>query len=196
MIQQRSAAAAGTAEDCGNRKFYGKYRGTVYNNIDPNGMGRVQVIVPAVAPTPLLHWATLCTPISGLQNGMYAVPPIGSGVWIEFEAGDTDYPICSGGFWGSSAEVPRLGKNAQKPLINSVALQTTTQNGITISDFPTGDSGGVQITTIFGAKISITLGQITISNGPGMASIEMRGPTISINAPGGVSINNGALSVI
>lgn len=196
MIQQRSTACEPSLSEDGVQKYYGKYRGTVYNNIDPKGLGRVQVIVPAIQVTPLLHFATLCTPISGLQNGMYAVPPIGAGVFVEFEAGDLDYPICTGGFWGSSAEVPQLGKNAQKPLINSIALQTTTQNGITISDLPTGSTGGVQITTIFGAKISITLGQIKISNGPGMASIEMNGPMISINAPGGVNINNGALSVI
>ena len=194
MIQQRSISSGPGSTEDGIRKYYGKYRGTVYNNIDPKGLGRVQVIVPAVQATPLLHFATLCTPISGIQNGMYAVPPIGAGVFVEFEAGDIDYPICAGGFWGSSAEVPRLGKNAQKPLLNSMALQTTTQNGITISDFPTGDTGGVQITTIFGAKISITLGQIKIDNGLG-ASIEMIGPTINIKALK-VDINNGALSVI
>jgi uncharacterized protein involved in type VI secretion and phage assembly len=28
--------------------------------------------------------------------GFYAVPPIGSGVWIEFEQGDPDYPEVPG----------------------------------------------------------------------------------------------------
>ncbi len=173
--------------------YLGKYRGTVYNNIDPKSEGRVQVVVPAVQATPLLHWATLCTPIGGLQNGIFAVPPIGTGVWIEFEAGDIDYPICTGCFWGSGAEVPNLGKNVQKPGINSLAIQTLTQSGITISDTPVGDDGGIQIRTISGARISITQGQIKIDNGLG-ASIKMIGPTIAIDAST-VMINKTSLVV-
>ena len=36
-----------TNDDC--FKFYGKYRGTVVQNIDPQQIGRVQVIVPDVS---------------------------------------------------------------------------------------------------------------------------------------------------
>ncbi|HHS83781.1 MAG TPA: baseplate assembly protein, partial [Gammaproteobacteria bacterium] len=32
-----------------DQKFYGKYRGTVINNIDPMQIGRLQVQVPDVA---------------------------------------------------------------------------------------------------------------------------------------------------
>ena len=181
-------------EKCGIKKYYGKFRGTVYNNIDPKGLGRVQVTVPDIQPGPLLHYATLCTAIGGIQNGLFAVPPVGSGVWIEFEAGNIDYPLCTGCFWGSKAEVPKLGKGVEKPLLSSIALQTPSQSGITISDQPVGDKGGIQIQTISGAKISITQGQIKIDNGLG-ASIEMVGPTITIKALK-VDINNGALSVL
>lgn len=179
---------------CDIKKYHGKYRGTVYNNIDPKGEGRVQVTVPDIQAGPLLHWATLCTPIGGLQNGFYAVPPVGTSVWVEFEAGNIDYPVCTGAFWGSQGEIPKLGKGVEKPLLSSIAIQTPTQSGITISDQPVGDTGGIQIQTVSGAKISITQGQIKIDNGLG-ASIEMIGPTISIKALK-VDINDGALSVL
>ena len=89
-------------------KFYGKYRGTVVNNIDPMMIGRIQAIVPDVSTIALTSWAMPCFPVAGIQTGMYALPLIGSGVWIEFEKGDPDYPIWTGCFYGSAAEVPAL----------------------------------------------------------------------------------------
>ena len=33
------------------RRYYGKYRGSVINNVDPNQIGRIQVMVPDVSET-------------------------------------------------------------------------------------------------------------------------------------------------
>ncbi len=44
--------------------------------------------------------------MAGLQQGIYTVPIIGSGVWIQFENGDPDYPVWIGrlvGLGGGSA---------------------------------------------------------------------------------------------
>src|SRR5260370_26780672 len=46
-----------------------------------------------------------CVPFAGDQVGFYSLPPTGSGVWIEFEAGDPSYPIWTGCFWADS-ELP------------------------------------------------------------------------------------------
>jgi uncharacterized protein involved in type VI secretion and phage assembly len=89
-------------------KFYGKYRGTVINNIDPLQMGRIQAQVPDVSNVIPSTWAMPCVPVASIQAGQFAVPTIGSGVWIEFEQGNPDYPIWSGCFWGSAAEVQAL----------------------------------------------------------------------------------------
>jgi hypothetical protein len=40
--------------------YYGKYRGTVLNNIDPMQMGRLQVQVPDVAGLIPTSWAMPC----------------------------------------------------------------------------------------------------------------------------------------
>jgi len=81
------------------QRFYGKYRGTVENNIDPMHIGRIIAIVPAVTGTLPSTWALPCAPFPAAGALPLTVPPIGSAVWIEFEAGDPDYPIWSGGFW-------------------------------------------------------------------------------------------------
>lgn len=163
------------------RRYYGKYRGTVVNNVDPLQIGRIMAMVPAVAGFSPSSWAMPCAPVTGINSGIFAVPQIGSGVWIEFEQGDPDHPIWVGGFWGSAAEVPVLA-HAVPPAVNGITLQTTLKNGIVISDVP-GPTGGIQLQTTAGAMISVTDAGIVISNGKG-AVISLVGPTVDINVGG------------
>lgn len=159
-------------------KFYGKYRGTVLNNIDPLQIGRIQVMAPDVSNIALSSWAMPCLPVGGPQMGIFTVPPIGAGVWVEFEQGDPDYPIWTGCFWGSPAEVPALARIAIPP-IAGITMQTTLQNGIVISDVP-GPTGGIMLKSTTGATIIVNDTGIYIQNGKG-ASIVMTGPTVTIN---------------
>ena len=69
-------------------------------------IGRVLVQVPDVLGIIPSSWAMPCVPAAGIQSGCFIVPPIGSQVWVEFEQGDPDYPIWTGGFWGLVADVP------------------------------------------------------------------------------------------
>ncbi len=166
-------------------KYYGKYRGTVLQNIDPMNIGRIMVQVPDVSNVIPSTWATPCFPFAGIQNGFFAVPAIGSGVWVEFEQGNPDYPIWSGCFFGSAAEVPALAL-ATPPGLQGVVIQTVGQNTLMISDTP-GPTGGILLKTTTGAMISISDTGIIISNGQG-ATIMMNGPA--------VTVNQGALEVI
>ena len=80
-------------------QYYGKYRGKVENNIDPQLMGRIQVSCPAVLGSGRMSWAMPCAPYAGPGIGFFAIPPKDAHVWVEFEGGNTDYPIWSGCFW-------------------------------------------------------------------------------------------------
>ncbi len=167
------------------QKFYGKYRGTVINNIDPMQIGRILVMVPEVSSLLPSSWAMPCLPIAGKQEGIFAVPQLGAGVWVEFEHGDPDYPIWVGGFWGTAAEVPALALLPAPPPGQNIVVQTTGQNTLLLSDMP-GPTGGIMLKTLTNAMIVINDVGIIISNGKG-ASIVLAGPT--------VTINNGALVV-
>ena len=90
-------------------KYYGIYRATVFNNVDPMQMGRINVIVPDVGGVTPSTWAMPCVPMAGKQMGAFFLPQIGAGVWIQFEGGDPDYPVWTGGWWGNAAEVPGAG---------------------------------------------------------------------------------------
>jgi uncharacterized protein involved in type VI secretion and phage assembly len=160
-------------------KYYGKYRGVVLNNVDPMQMGRLQVQVPDVAGLLPCSWAMPCVPLAGIQNGMFALPIIGSGVWIEFEQGNPDHPIWVGCFWGSASEVPALSR-LTPPLLPAITMQTPLQNGLTVSDMP-GPSGGIMLKSTTGATLIVNDTGIYIQNGKG-ASIVMVGPAVTINA--------------
>lgn len=161
-----------------NNKFFGKYRGMVLNNVDPLQQGRLQVQVPDVAGLAPASWAMPCVPLAGINTGMFALPMIGSGVWVEFEQGNPDYPIWVGCFWSSASEVPVLS-NMVPPAVPGITFQTPLKNGIVISDV-SGSSGGIQIQTASGAMISVTDTGIIISNGQG-AAINLSGSTVDIN---------------
>jgi uncharacterized protein involved in type VI secretion and phage assembly len=167
------------------QKYYGKYRGSVLNNVDPLQIGRLMVQVPDVSSVIPSSWAMPCFPITGKQMGGYMIPQIGTGVWVEFEQGDPDYPIWSGCWYGSAAEVPALAL-AGNPASPNIVFQTALQNSIVISDLP-GPTGGIMLKSTTGATIIVNDTGIYIQNGKG-ASIIMTGPT--------VTINNGAMVII
>ncbi len=170
-------------------KYYGKYRGTVVNNIDPEQRGRIQAIIPDVLGLIPSSWAMPCVPIAGKQEGIFVVPQIGAGVWMEFEQGESDYPIWVGGFWGIAAEVPALALVPPPiPPGQNIVLQTTLQNSIVLSDAaPTPLTGGIVLKSATGATIIVNDSGIYIDNNKG-ASLIMVGKS--------VTINNGALVII
>jgi hypothetical protein len=171
------------------KQYFGKYRGTVLNNIDPEFKGRIQAIVPDVLGAVPTTWATACVPITGnpgLQSGVFAVPAIDASVWMEFEQGDPDYPIWTGCFWGSPAEVP-IPALMGDPATPNIVLQTIGQNTILMSGDPvTGIilSCGLPLPTM--PSITISQAGIIISDG--------KGGMISVTE-GVVTVNLGALIV-
>ncbi|OYY68101.1 phage baseplate assembly protein V [Sphingomonas sp. 28-63-12] len=169
--------------------YWGKYRGTVINNIDPELRGRLLCMVPDVLSVVPSSWAEPCTPLAGPTGppmGVYLVPPIGAGVWIEFEHGDPDFPIWVGCRWGSTADIPPLAK-AGLPVSPSIVLQTAGQNMVVISDLP-GPAGGIMIQS--GASI-LSINQTGIS----LVAPKVEITAATINLLGITDVNQGALKI-
>lgn len=157
-----SPGAPGTLDRSGKpsaRRFYGKYRGKVAENIDPLFLGRILPIVPAVSELPLT-WATPCVPYAGPAVGLYAIPPLDANVWIEFEGGDPNYPIWTGCFW-EEGQAPLEAPTPEMFIFKTISTTLLINEipgggGISLEITPpavatpitiTLDSAGVQITT-------------------------------------------------
>lgn len=182
-----------------NKTYQGKYRGTVIQNVDPEQRGRLQLMIPDVLGPIPSSWAEPCVPLAGPTGppmGVYMVPPIGAGVWVEFEQGDPDHPIWVGCRWGLQSDIS-LAALAGNPADPSIVIQSLLQQAIIVSDMPPSvpppvmppvpTTGGVILRSTTGASIVVNDAGIFISNGKG-ATINMIGPTITIN--------NGALTII
>ncbi|HXJ64315.1 MAG TPA: phage baseplate assembly protein V [Actinomycetota bacterium] len=162
--------------------WFGKYRGKVENNVDPMFQGRVQVSCPAVLGEGRSSWAMPCSPYAGSQVGLFAIPPVGANVWVEFEGGDTDFPIWSGCFWGTG-EVPA------SPAVPQMKVFKTDAITLTLSDLP--GAGGLTV-EVNPPAVSMPLKLAFSASG-----IEISGGSASVKlTPASVSINNGALEVI
>lgn len=102
--------------DC---RFYGKYRGFVVDNADPEKLGRLTLRVPSLlGPDVVTGWALPCVPYGGAVNqGFLFVPEKEAGVWVEFEEGDLEFPIWTGTFWSKpsgDSELPKPNNDQGK----------------------------------------------------------------------------------
>lgn len=122
-------------------RYYGKYRGIVKENEDPENLGRIRALVPEVLGDVVSGWALPCTPYAGNGTGQFTLPPADAGVWIEFEAGDVSRPVWTGCWWGSG-ELPadNAGQTAVpnlKIIRSEKGLMVTLDDGsqtVTVSD--------------------------------------------------------------
>jgi len=152
-------------------RFYGKYRGVV-TEVDAATM-RIKASVPSVLPGSPTGWCAPCVPYAGPQVGFLMLPEVGSGVWIEFEAGDVSFPIWTGCYWSAGA-VPSSAAANVKTIITSAGTLSF-------------DNGSGSVTLADSAQNTVVLDSSGATVTAGAGKIEV--------GASGVSVNNGALEV-
>jgi len=136
-------------------RYYGKYRGQVTDNSDPQDLGRVRAKVPRLLGDTDTGWALPAFPYGGAsEQGFFMIPDVGAGVWIEFEEGNLSYPIWSG-TWHSSGTIPESAKPEQK------VIKTKSGHKIVLDD----DGGTLTITDSNGNSIAMDSSVVKISVG-------------------------------
>ena len=171
------------------QRVYGKYAGKVTDVDDPLKLGRVKVSVPAIFLNEQ-KWAMPCVPYAGPQVGFHFIPPVGAGVWVEFEGGDVSRPIWAGCYWGSS-DMP---SDATSPDVKVIATEKTTL----VMD----DSGSGEVTVKNDQDVTVTLESDIKSEAGGATHTVGSDGVVSESSPGkvevgasGVTVNNGAFTV-
>ena len=150
-----------------DHKYYGKYRGIVVDNNDPEKLGRLKVKVPSVLGNDVVTgWAMPCLPYGGAKDqGFFFIPEERSGVWVEFEAGDLEFPIWVGTYWakpGGNSEVP---KEAQVSPPTNRVVKTPSGHMIEFDD--TSGSQKIKLTDKAGNNILLdsSNNKLTITQG-------------------------------
>ena len=162
-------------------RFFGKYRGVVRNNVDPESRGRLQVVVPEVRGEAVLDWALPCSPYAGDGVGFFALPPVGANVWVEYEAGNLQMPIWAGCFW----ERGQIGAADGLPEI----MFLRTDQGMLRIDNTVGE---IRI-ELAGASVTLTAGEVRI-DAP-TVKLTANGATVELT-PAGLNALQGALKVM
>jgi hypothetical protein len=160
--------------------LHGKYRGTVVSARDPRASGRLKVQI-SLGSQPVEVWADACVPYTGRNNAIYAIPPEGSGVWVEFAEGDVNKPIWTGCWWKDGELSGAISGVSLQSL--PVVIQSRAQHRVILA----GTSGdAVVIETAqgeAGPRIVLSDGSVKISCGPTM-SIEITDSEVRINNDG------------
>jgi hypothetical protein len=165
-------------------RYFGKYRGLVRDNFDVlQRRGRLKVVVPQVLGDAEV-WALPCVPYAGAGVGFFALPPTGTAVWVEFEAGDPTYPIWTGCVWPlNEIDASELLGPTNKFLKTDMF---TLHFDETKGELSIKSKGQAEI-VMTAAEIKIKAPMVTVENGVG-AKVELTGIKIGMN--------NGAFEVM
>jgi hypothetical protein len=165
-------------------RYFGKYRGLVRDNVDVlQRRGRLKVVVPQVLGEAEV-WALPCVPFAGAGVGFFALPPVDTAVWVEFEAGDPTYPIWTGCVWPlNEIELTELLGPTNKFIKTDMF---TVHFDETKGELSIKSNGQAEI-VMSAAEIRIKAPMVTVENGVG-AKLELTGIKIGLN--------NGALEVM
>ena len=150
-------------------EFYGKYRGIVTDNTDPNRLGRVRVRVQDVLGDQDSGWALPAAPYAGNGVGLYLIPPFDAFVWVEFEHGDPDYPIWTGCFWGGSDQLPGSPVNPDVKVLKTESATITLNDSESSVTIETGnlkivmDNQGIELSN-GSQKIKLSSSSVTIND--------------------------------
>jgi len=190
-------------------RYYGKYRGYVEDNADPEKLGRLKVKVPGLLGDDVLVWATPCVPYGGNPDqGFLFIPEKKAGVWIEFEQGDIDFPIWVGTFWSNpdgKSEVPKVDGEAQDSPTRKI-IQTKAGHTIQLEDA----EGEEKIVITHKGKSFISIdkdGSVIIGNHKGstvilnakdenIVLVEQHGNSIRLTDKGVVVVNQDGSAVV
>jgi uncharacterized protein involved in type VI secretion and phage assembly len=150
-------------------RYFGKYRGQVTDNNDPDNLGRVKASVPRLLGDEETGWALPAFVYGGTsEQGLFAVPDIGAGIWIEFEGGDLSYPIWTG-TWFTSGAIPESAQAGKK------VFKTKSGHKMVFDD----DAGSLEITDSNGNSVSMDSSTVKITAG-GALKIVIDAPQIEL----------------
>jgi hypothetical protein len=163
-------------------RHFGKYRGRVSANEDPQKRGRLQVIVPTLF-TGHAVWALPCVPMANPDgSGFFSIPDVDANVWVEFEAGNLEFPIWSGCFWAE-------GSVADADASPAVKFWRTRNFVIRIDD----DAGELTVEKTNGGKLKISATEL---NAEANSVVQTAGSRKTTLSQASFDVLDGALTVV
>ena len=123
--------------------------GTVSNNNDPDGLGRVRVKFPTLSDADESAWARMVGAGCGPQRGLMMMPELDDEVLVGFEHGDLRKPYVVGTLWSGTGKPP----------------STKFLNGDNVVEWMLRTQGGIELAFREGASGQEPHFSVTLANG-------------------------------
>jgi uncharacterized protein involved in type VI secretion and phage assembly len=181
--------------DGGISRYFGLYPAIVSDIVDPQNLGRIQVMLPWLgdAGKAMRAWATLLTPYADDDQGLCILPEVDTQVVVGFEAGDPRRPYIVGSAWNGKEKLP-FAVDAQN---NKRVIKT--REGTLLEFDDTKGAPKVTLSTASGHKLCLDDGaqEVTLQHSSGVtvrlnaagqvevlanSSVEITAPTVNVHA--------------
>jgi Rhs element Vgr protein len=154
--------------------------GVVDDIDDPDGQGRVRVLLPWLDDSIPSVWARLAVPAAGGDRGFFFVPEVGDEVLVGFLSDDPRHPVVLGGVWNGTQAPPEsldASTNAIRSIVSrsghritlddsdgaaKVVVQTAEEQKITMDD-----TAGIELEDKSGNKLTMASAGITLEAASG-----------------------------
>lgn len=174
-------------------RFYGVYPALVSDINDPDGQGRVKIVLPWAPDAKGSRyeaWARLATMMGGNNRGTWFIPDVNDEVLICFEAGNPRRPYVIGALWNGRDASPESmdgeGKNNLKTI--------RSRNGVTLTFDDSNGEEKLIMKTPGGQEITLKDGPASVdihdSNGN---AVRMESSGLTVDASAKITINGGSL---
>ena len=209
-MRMTTDAFARLAQDVDSRR-YGKFRGFVSDNDDPEKRGRLKLTVPSTLDEQTTDWALPCAPFGGSDGtGLLLIPEVGAEVWVEFEQGDISRPIWVGAMWTKSPD--EGGVDLGSPTARTLRTpggqilrmdDEEDRTGITLhhqsgAEITIADDGTLDVKDGQGEVITLDAanGKVLVEDANGnTVTLSSSGITLDDGQGGSVAISSGAITI-
>jgi uncharacterized protein involved in type VI secretion and phage assembly len=156
--------------------------GVVDDIDDPNGWGRVRVLLPWLDGEIASVWARLGVPAAGAERGFFFIPEVGDEVVVAFLDDDPRHPVVLGSLWNGAQAPPESLDAATNPIravvsrsghrltfddtegAAKVVVQTAAEQTVSLDD-----GAGIELSDKTGNKLTMDSAGITLEAAPGAA---------------------------
>jgi uncharacterized protein involved in type VI secretion and phage assembly len=158
-------------------RISGVVTGTVINNVDPDGQGRVQVSFPFLGGQNQSFWAPVAMLMAGKERGSWLMPVVGDEVLVAFNQEDVNHPYVLGYLWNGEDKPPSTDVNLR-------TIHSVNGHEVQLYDPPvsSGDQGYIRIQYARGNGamnvVEINNTAIVIKSD---SAVMIQAPTVTIN---------------
>ena len=131
--------------------------GTVSNNNDPKGWGRVRVKFPTLTEEHESYWARVVSLGAGKDRGWDILPEVNDEVLVLFEGGDIHRPFVVGGLWnGKDAPPEQVANSVVEGKVRLRTLKTRTGHVLQfVEEDKDSQKKGIYVKSVFGHEVQI-----------------------------------------